>query len=313
MKIDYNSRSKINSIFDIIHNEKTRIMKKGRNFFIGLVILVFLFSIVPQLLYPLYCLIPSHNTTLYLVIYQPIIMLFQMFFFNFLINRFYKDPYFDKYRIMKKPWPWNENEKKYSKQYNSVMLNSTLLMISVFPLVNYLILSLELTEYITDPAFYPSVFEIFKQTMLRIFVFDTLYYWAHRFAHTSWWYNAFHKQHHEYEVSVAMVAIYNHPIDFAFTTVVTNVIAEVMLVKVHIVTVLIWILFTTWTPLILHCGYNIPWSPYSIFPFGIDNDYHDYHHSKNRGNYALYTLFWDTICGTNKHYWKSANEKEKNS
>ena len=97
------SRPEIHSIFDVIHNEKIRLMKKGYHFFIGLGIVLFFFCIAPQLIHPWYCMIQSHNAKLYLVIYQPLLILIQMIAFNLVIDRIYKIPYFNRYRIMKKP------------------------------------------------------------------------------------------------------------------------------------------------------------------------------------------------------------------
>ena len=39
--------------------------------------------------------------------------------------------------------------------------------------------------------------------------------------------------------------------------------------------------------------------------------YHDYHHSTNVGNYSGFFSFWDTICGTNQHYYKAIAKEEE--
>ena len=61
-----------------------------------------------------------------------------------------------------------------------------------------------------------------------------------------------------------------------------------------------------------HIGYDLPWFPWDGF-FGMNINYHDYHHSVNVGNYGIFSTFWDTICGTNKYSYKYiATEADKN-
>ena len=61
----------------------------------------------------------------------------------------------------------------------------------------------------------------------------------------------------------------------------------------------------------LHIGYDLPWYPWGALPFGINIDYHDFHHSINIGNYEIFSSFWDTICGTNSHYYKATTKAEE--
>jgi len=61
----------------------------------------------------------------------------------------------------------------------------------------------------------------------------------------------------------------------------------------------------------LHCGYDLPWSVFRIIPTQADATYHDFHHSKNVGNYASSLWIWDSICGTNKVYYAQKAQKEK--
>ena len=213
---------------------------------------------------------------------------------------------------MKKPWPWEVDEKNYIKQYKETIINIVGGMVIVFPLLNYFLICLDIVEYITDPVLFPSLLEIFKNVILRMIAFDTLFYWIHRFAHTPWFYNKFHKQHHEYKVSVAIATYYNHPLDFIITNIIPNLLTEIMFVKIHVVCVYMWVLFVTPFVLLSHCGYNLSWSPYSIIPFVADTRYHDYHHSPNIGNYGIFFVFWDTLCKTNKWYVKYIQNEEKN-
>ena len=60
-----------------------------------------------------------------------------------------------------------------------------------------------------------------------------------------------------------------------------------------------------------HTGYNFPWDPMVIVPFGGGgDDYHYFHHSKNVGNYADFFTFWDDLFGTNKRYHEYMQKKQ---
>lgn len=64
-----------------------------------------------------------------------------------------------------------------------------------------------------------------------------------------------------------------------------------------------------------HCGYNFPWSPTRIFFFVSDPSFHDYHHSKNVGNYCGSIYLWDFWNGSAQSYFLEngidIDEKEK--
>ena len=53
-----------------------------------------------------------------------------------------------------------------------------------------------------------------------------------------------------------------------------------------------------------HCGYDLPWSPFSFIPLFGGALMHDYHHSSVFGNYGA-TVIWDRLMGTElKEYRK---------
>ena len=68
-----------------------------------------------------------------------------------------------------------------------------------------------------------------------------------------------------------------------------------------------------------HSGYEIP-APISVLtgnvfrliPFmGTTTKYHDYHHSKNVGNYSAFFTICDTIFGLNFDFYREKIEKKK--
>ena len=110
---------------------------------------------------------------------------------------------------------------------------------------------------------------------------------------------------------MTIASIYNHPFDFTVTNLIPGMIAIVLLGKIHVITHLMWVFYATIFADFTHCGYDLPWYPWSVFPFGAPIIFHDYHHSSNIGNYGVISTFWDAVCGTNKHFLKYIEEKAK--
>lgn len=47
-----------------------------------------------------------------------------------------------------------------------------------------------------------------------------------------------------------------------------------------------------------HSGYEFPWNPYRCLPMASSATYHDFHHSKNVGNFSGAFTYLDYIFGT---------------
>jgi len=70
-----------------------------------------------------------------------------------------------------------------------------------------------------------------------------------------------------------------------------------------------------------HSGYDFPMpisillgNIFIIIPFiGISSEYHDFHHSKNTGNYSSFYSFWDSVFGCNADYYEHLKEIEDRS
>ena len=72
----------------------------------------------------------------------------------------------------------------------------------------------------------------------------------------------------------------------------------------HFFIVFFWQIWKIYTAAEVHSGYDIPWSPFSVMPFVAGPSYHDFHHSKNVGNFSGTNYIWDTIFHENDDYFK---------
>ena len=81
--------------------------------------------------------------------------------------------------------------------------------------------------------------------------------------------------------------------------------------NMHLVTHTSWSVFKLSFVTKEHCGFNFPWHFNKCLPFGADSEYHDFHHSKNIGNFSQFTHLWDWLFGTEAAYTISKIENMK--
>ena len=60
-----------------------------------------------------------------------------------------------------------------------------------------------------------------------------------------------------------------------------------------------------------HCGYDFSFSPYRLIPLSGSAEYHDFHHSRNVGNYSSFFSIWDSVWGTNKAFYEHLESRQK--
>lgn len=264
------TRPEIKTILDIFHNEKVRMLSHGRYFFITLFLNFLFFWVLPKILYPVYLYLPHGNYSL--LYFGGIIatILFTIITSNGFFSAVYslELPIFENFRINQEPWPWVSDPETHSKNVRSICRNLVVQYFIVIPAGLAMFYYAFDLKYITDPELFPSASEIIGFCAFFDIVDDTVFYWTHRVFHTPWFYKRFHKQHHEYSITVAVATLYNHPIEFLIQVFVGFTLGHVILSRYcHIFTVYMWHLYIFPTGFEDHCGYDLPWSIFAI-PFG---------------------------------------------
>ena len=152
----------------------------------------------------------------------------------------------------------------------------------------------------------PEFVETMKQLGFFIVVEDFSFYWLHRLLHTPWLYRMIHKQHHEYKVTISIAAEYAHPVEYVVGNSLPVALGPLLYgqEKVHLVVWVCWVFFRTVNTAEGHSGLDVPWSFVKPIPLTTSNEYHDFHHSKNQGNYGSFFMIWDTLFGTNGKYFE---------
>merc|ERR1719474_651128 len=159
-----------------------------------------------------------------------------------------------------------------------------------------------------DPPSWSGVFGVF---MASQFVMEWLFYAFHRLLHIPSLYGLIHKQHHEYKGSIGFAAEFAHPIEGLLANFYPT-LAGCMHLGAHplcFYVYLCWRLCATYEG---HSGYSFCGSflhKHFGLTFGDTALYHDYHHSRNRGNYGGHIQDW--LFGTNSGYLQWLEEWER--
>lgn len=225
-------------------------------------------------------------------------------------------PILEKYRIQE--WIWKRPETARTKAYNlirsktawALFVGEFLSSMGLYTLVGYLTKDVpeeDLIRYITKES--PSVFENTWKLCAGYIFFEVVFYFGHLLLHTKWGY-PYHKDHHAYYVTTSAAGSWGHFIDGIISFPIPGV-SPVFIFGYH------W--YTMWCYTVVlglhthydHGGYDFPFNPIQLIPFGSNTAAHNYHHSHNRSNFGLYWGIMDKIFGTDKDWVEHLANLEK--
>lgn len=125
---------------------------------------------------------------------------------------------------------------------------------------------------------------------------DWGFYWSHRLAHATPLYAAVHKQHHTYKGTVGFAAEFAGPIEQTFSNQIPTM-GYAVLTGGHPLLQLAWLAGRLMQTYEGHSGYCFRGT--ALYAWGVLGDaapYHDFHHTKNSGNFGAEYL--DHFFGT---------------
>ena len=231
-----------------------------------------------------------------------------------LLNIFYtilyknKFKYFETLKITNLPFPWEEDKKKFKKELPKIIslyLFNFAILIPIFLIIFSKYYKLRIDES------YPSFLETLLSMLIFTFYEDFNFYWSHRFLHLPFVYNYIHKIHHRYFNVFHLNCAYTHPFEiFIGNFLPSNLGMLVCGPLFHLTSYTVFIVFRVLETHEAHGGYEFPFSIFKINPWGIESNYHNFHHLKNVGNFSTFFFLWDSIFKTNKYYFEVESVKK---
>jgi sterol desaturase/sphingolipid hydroxylase (fatty acid hydroxylase superfamily) len=312
------SSSTYNDITTVIENDVKRYNQKGSGLLGAIAIVFIFFFVLPAICYKLWpTYTDPHESRIFFLLFDWGTHSFFYIVANIAMYFIYtkKIPFFEKDRVYNKPWPWEENPQKWKMLFKDTMITTIIAHLVIFPALLVLDTKDGLV-YRMDKESFPGVVEIATQIIVFMIVEDFGFYWSHRLIHSKYIYPYIHKKHHEYNISVSIACEYSHPLEWVFTGLIPSSMGSKLYgSRCHFVTLLLWNLLRITETIDGHCGYDFTWSPFRLLPLSGSARYHSFHHSHNQGNYSSFFTIWDTLCGTNKNYYKfiAKSEEQKQS
>lgn len=203
------------------------------------------------------------------------------------------------YKIQQKPF---QVAKYFWPNIARICINSTvmlLILVLVWPLLRFVNMGTG-----PAPAWYVFVFQI----TLFLLLDDFLFYWMHRYLHENkWLLRNVHSVHHRIKNTSALDGNYFHWLEFVMIG--SLAIVGPILLGSHLYVLYAWIIIRNLEAADGHAGYDFPWNPLRFLPLYDGPVYHDFHHSRFKGNYAGALHYVDRFFGT---YIKEYLDYKKN-
>ena len=132
-----------------------------------------------------------------------------------------------------------------------------------------------------------------------IILHDTFFYWLHRIMHLPVLFKTMHKVHHMSIYPTSFAAYSFHPSEAITEALIVTAI--IFIIPVHPLAFLIFQTISTAYNVYGHCGrefYPANMEKHWLGRWINTSTVHAFHHSKAKGNYGFYFLFWDRMMNT---------------
>lgn len=147
---------------------------------------------------------------------------------------------------------------------------------------------------------------------LYFFLFDTYFYWLHRWMHKEPVYSWVHKLHHKSTSPNMLTTFSVNPLESLING--GFVPLFVSCFTVHQSTLALILPTNVLMGLYVHSGYEfLPrwWNRSWATKWFISTTFHDQHHRYFTGNFGGYTTLWDRLCGTMRPKFEADFDKIK--
>ncbi len=152
------------------------------------------------------------------------------------------------------------------------------------------------TRVYTDPSQYPLWYLIISPVQLLV-LYETYYYWLHRWMHLPKVFRVVHKIHHESRYPTVFTSFAFHPLEAFLQLGFFPLI--ILVIPFHYFTLFIVFTLMSVSAVINHSGVEIFRSRF-LLNHVISSTHHDWHHTCFNRNYGLYFTWWDKWMKTEK-------------
>lgn len=213
-------------------------------------------------------------------------------------------PLIERYKDNDVPWPWFIEEDWKPKIWKAIWVN-VFNHCGLTGLVGLVGVWSGSARFLMTAEEVPTFLVYISQVFFLMMVEDTIFFWSHRTLHQPWLYPYIHKIHHEFYNSIVLTCEYAHPIEYILGNSLPSLIGCVLLGgRLHLLSMLVFITLRMIETAEAHSGYDFPFSLTKHLPFSCTPHYHNHHHMVNSGNYGSFFMMWDSICGTNTHFYQ---------
>ena len=175
---------------------------------------------------------------------------------------------------------------------------STVLVFGAVGVLTAVMYVLGWTRIYLDVAAYGWLYLVASVAILLV-VHDAYFYWTHRAMHARRLYKYFHLAHHRSVNPSPWAAYAFAPAEALVQGLYLSLVIPVL--PLHPLAILAFILVQIFRNAVGHSGFEVfprSWRTMPGLRWLNTNTHHHLHHMRGRGNYGLYFLWWDRMCGT---------------
>ncbi len=151
-----------------------------------------------------------------------------------------------------------------------------------------------MTEIYDEVLAYP-LWYFCVSPFLLIVLYETYYYWLHRWMHLPSIFKIVHKVHHESLNPTVFTSFSFHPLEAILQFVFLPLV--IFIIPMHFIILLTVLMLMTVSAVINHSGVEIFHKKFILNNL-IGSSHHDLHHTEFKTNFGLYFTWWDKCMKT---------------
>jgi Delta7-sterol 5-desaturase len=147
---------------------------------------------------------------------------------------------------------------------------------------------------------------------LFLILYETYYYWLHRWMHRPSIFKIVHRVHHQSIEPTVFTSFSFHPIEAVLQFIFIPI--AICIIPIHYYALGIVLMILTVSAVINHAGVEIFPAKFIRHPLAkwlIGSTHHDLHHKEFRTNFGLYLTIWDKVMKTENRNFEKQFERNK--